>query len=491
MSTKKVRRKPMLSVHHVHVRGPSDFFITNQQGTKADGGGSAMDVDSDLAKAWEENTSPPPAAPKGGSAPVDGGKDGITTDKPGGAGSDATLSESDSEPEVDYSQLLPLQRGKSGLYRRMLNKFQKASQWSLAHLVIAMLKWVPYRGNKILVPADTPDDLLPHELAALEQTFLLVGEVYDCLFGPLGTKSTSGKRFQYAPTEVKDGTNIRPGLRLKQLKDWDPVKLDKKNMFADQVGALQEIVRLGEGGGEEGDEAIRAAGTPRGKHTIMHVCGKTDWKLRDFDSITIVTDVLYRQDPNAQGPIPTTIKRSDAKREELGEATPPPEDPLPDVDSFTDIKVNDLYDPHLLPGYEQESVMRHQISKVAQLDIRDWNDELLPPWKWREYLAEGALVMVHGKVKLWLPKAEGKAKPAHIYQFVASSIRVVCRAPPPPRPRTPEPSTALAPSTPKADTPAPPAPPTPVTPTPMKQARSAFNSMSFGSPSKKAKLEKK
>ena len=56
---------------------------------------------------------------------------------------------------------------------------------------------------------------------------------------------------------------MRACLKLGQAHGWDPKQLGGRNIFEDQIGTLQELVYLGEGGGETGWLAVSLSRTPQ------------------------------------------------------------------------------------------------------------------------------------------------------------------------------------------------------------------------------------
>ncbi|EJD40477.1 hypothetical protein AURDEDRAFT_170478 [Auricularia subglabra TFB-10046 SS5] len=362
------------------------------------------------------------------SGAASGGGKPVGTDAADAApASDDTLD----DDETDWALVPADERMSSGFYYRIATKLNDFREWVLAHMDVSKYKFVMVRGNWIVVPATVPDTALPSELAAKEVCFLLTGEVGDPSFGPTGVKATTGK----FKKDIVDGANVRAAVKLRPPRYWNPEKLEGSDIFEDQLGTLQELVYLAEGGEEAGRLALANSRKKEATHDIVHACAKSDKMLHAFDRVVVYTDLMYRKDPNAASYLPLDVQRSPAKRKELGEPPRPTEPRLPDPASFTDPKVGDLYDPRLYPKYVDNPLMKLRTSKLAQLDIRDWNDRLLLPWEWPAHLAEGALVLVQARLKVWLVDgAEEKdgfpaKKPAHIYQVIADSIRVMGKAP--------------------------------------------------------------
>jgi hypothetical protein len=53
---------------------------------------------------------------------------------------------------------------------------------------------------------------------------------------------------------------------------------------------------------------------------------------------------------------------------------------------------------HRGPYFQQKK------SKLIQLDIRDINDQLIPPWHMYEKLRPGTLVLIQGSLICWIMK---------------------------------------------------------------------------------------
>ncbi|KAH7902786.1 hypothetical protein BJ138DRAFT_1121102 [Hygrophoropsis aurantiaca] len=79
---------------------------------------------------------------------------------------------------------------------------------------------------------------------------------------------------------------------------------------------------------------------------------------------------------------------------------------------------NDLHDPHILSDYGGP-LFRHERSMLKQLDMRDENNELVPPSAWYSTFTPGSLVMVRYTMHAfnWPNR--------RVYQLNAHSIRLL------------------------------------------------------------------
>ncbi|KAJ7606485.1 hypothetical protein DFH06DRAFT_1348024 [Mycena polygramma] len=105
-----------------------------------------------------------------------------------------------------------------------------------------------------------------------------------------------------------------------------------------------------------------------------------------------------------------------AKKASSANAEPRPED----------IRLGAHYEPALLPDYGGP-YFNHVKSKLVQLDVRNINNDLIPPWKFYDALKPGtlvlALVSLHCFVMTDISGKERKER--KIYQMNAHSIRVL------------------------------------------------------------------
>ncbi|KAJ7663749.1 hypothetical protein DFH06DRAFT_986320, partial [Mycena polygramma] len=91
-----------------------------------------------------------------------------------------------------------------------------------------------------------------------------------------------------------------------------------------------------------------------------------------------------------------------------------------------DIKLGAHYEPALLQDYGG-SYFNHIKSKLVQLDVRDTQNNLIPPWKFYDALKPGTLVLALVSLHCFTMNDESgkEAKQRKIYQVNAHSIRVL------------------------------------------------------------------
>ncbi|KAJ7025254.1 hypothetical protein C8F04DRAFT_1212930 [Mycena alexandri] len=91
-----------------------------------------------------------------------------------------------------------------------------------------------------------------------------------------------------------------------------------------------------------------------------------------------------------------------------------------------DIKLGAFYEPSVLPDYGG-AYFNHQKAKLVQLDVRDVQNELIPPWKFYEALRPGTLVLCLVSLHCFTMTDDGSkgSKDRKIYQMNAHSIRVL------------------------------------------------------------------
>ncbi|KAJ7031315.1 hypothetical protein C8F04DRAFT_1262923 [Mycena alexandri] len=103
----------------------------------------------------------------------------------------------------------------------------------------------------------------------------------------------------------------------------------------------------------------------------------------------------------------------------------------------SEIKIGAFYEPAVLPDYGG-SYFNHVKSKLVQLDVRDKNNQLIPPWKFYEALRPGTLVLCLVSLHCFIMSDEGGKvqKERKIYQMNAHSIRVLSESDEPVEERT-------------------------------------------------------
>ncbi|KAJ7715806.1 hypothetical protein B0H16DRAFT_1804808 [Mycena metata] len=105
------------------------------------------------------------------------------------------------------------------------------------------------------------------------------------------------------------------------------------------------------------------------------------------------------------------------------------DDGVKEFPGSAEIKLGAHYEPSLLCDYGG-SYFNHVKAKLVQLDIRDINKELIPPWKIYQELKPGTLVLALCSLHCFnMPDTFGKeARERKIYQLNAHSIRVLAKS---------------------------------------------------------------
>lgn len=65
-----------------------------------------------------------------------------------------------------------------------------------------------------------------------------------------------------------------------------------------------------------------------------------------------------------------------------------------------EIGLGSFYDPNLHPGHRGE-YFKHVNAKLVQLDIRDEDDNLIPPWDMFDKLRPGTMVLIDATLVCW------------------------------------------------------------------------------------------
>jgi len=71
------------------------------------------------------------------------------------------------------------------------------------------------------------------------------------------------------------------------------------------------------------------------------------------------------------------------------------------------IELVSFYDPDLLPDHRGD-YFKHVHAKLVQLDIRDENDMLIPPWDMYDNLRPGTVVLIDASLVCWHIFAKGR-----------------------------------------------------------------------------------
>ncbi|KZV98820.1 hypothetical protein EXIGLDRAFT_763282 [Exidia glandulosa HHB12029] len=310
---------------------------------------------------------------------------------------------------LDYSAVELADRLSSGFYDFVVKRIDTLGLHALSNIEPARDLSFERGTNQWRIRGQANKEMVVH----------LVGEIATAKMKAYGNKP-EGK-------EINDGVNVRGLVTLQEPTGWDADKLDGAMLVKDEIWALQECVKMAEGGERAFKDAIqRTANDPRFK--LVMPGKKSALEVEGYDQIPVVTEMFY----TTKSPvtvIEAEVERSPRKRKVVDQT--PATISTSVVAAARIPAVGDLHDPKLMPGYNTLD-FKHAESKLIQLDVRDINGRLLLPWEWHEYLTPKTLVTVRAKLKRWVmaPGNKNNMVRSHIYQVVAESIRVLAKGEP-------------------------------------------------------------
>ncbi|KAJ7033615.1 hypothetical protein C8F04DRAFT_1184056 [Mycena alexandri] len=230
---------------------------------------------------------------------------------------------------------------------------------------------------------------------------------------------------------ARDGDNFKPIDDKSKIKDvialGVPTCASTKmhNTFLNQIIVGSQITS------DNADEDARAGKYPIVKnwskpseggfenHEILLISTLPKYGVRSFnlsrDSVLIIiVDTLGCRLDEVDEAFTATVVGDDDTKE-----FPGPED----------IRVGAHYEPSLLCDYGG-AYFNHVKAKLVQLDIRDMDKELIPPWKIYQELKPGTLVLALCSLHCFnMVDTSGKeVKERKIYQMNAHSIRVLSKS---------------------------------------------------------------
>ncbi|KAJ7840655.1 hypothetical protein B0H13DRAFT_1910629 [Mycena leptocephala] len=234
------------------------------------------------------------------------------------------------------------------------------------------------------------------------------------------------------------------------------------NFYHNQTAAIQDI--------ENTEEALDQAA---GLNLDIRSCLRSDRPdIHSKNLITVVTQKKYGVPASAGGPklavaaSPTKVKHVKRKfgddDDDEGSDTAAPVEPQVTSDTAryppdTDIKLGAYYDPRVLEDYGGP-YFQHTNAKLVQLDIRDAENKLIPPWKQYSALRPGSFVLVLATIHIFVFKdaSNDRNRDRKFMQLCAHTIRVLdesefpvhTRTRPIPRTMTDGPGPTAGPSTP-------------------------------------------
>ena len=91
------------------------------------------------------------------------------------------------------------------------------------------------------------------------------------------------------------------------------------------------------------------------------------------------------------------------------------------------IELGTFYDPNLLPDH-QGDYFKHVHAKLVQLDIRDENDMLIPPWDMYDNLRPGTVVLIDASLVCWhiFTKGRGDKLDRKVSSSLSILINIAC-----------------------------------------------------------------
>jgi len=254
--------------------------------------------------------------------------------------------------------------------------------------------------------------VLPSDEAENDCHFLLFGQI---CHSAVGTQlSSRGNKTNYNNEAIDDKTGVKHIIVLSVPSNCD------KNLaiaFNDQLATLSDI-RVTE---DEEDNN-------KGKNPIIKSWFHWKGDTREApDMLAITTDYVYGFEVTskyANRPVKQKAKRSaaDAKLDNAPSSMPIPSSSAIAVPSKADLKLNGLYDPHLLPNYGG-ACFKHQKSKLKQLNVRDTSNDLVPPWELYTALKPGTLILADVTLHCYVFDEPERGRKA--YQISAHTIHIV------------------------------------------------------------------
>ncbi|KAJ7643142.1 hypothetical protein DFH06DRAFT_1333925 [Mycena polygramma] len=281
-------------------------------------------------------------------------------------------------------------------------------------------------GKDALANVDYPDDFTRRiedwsknhrfvDKAGNELRIAVVGEILGPAMGTI--VRAHGNYF------ARDGDDFKPIDDKSKIKDTIAIGIPTQstvkllNIFLNQVIALGQVTEA------SADEDARNGRTPFVKNWTKP--GKEGSENHDVIMMSMLPKYAV---PSAAGApkVKRTAKRKlDEVDTDAGPSTKPEADKAAEP-SPEDIKLGAHYEPTLLQDYGG-SYFNHIKSKLVQLDVRDTQNNLIPPWKFYDALKPGTLVLALVSLHCFTMNDEsGKdVKQRKIYQVNAHSIRVL------------------------------------------------------------------
>ncbi|KAJ6560616.1 hypothetical protein DFH09DRAFT_1364770 [Mycena vulgaris] len=211
---------------------------------------------------------------------------------------------------------------------------------------------------------------------------------------------------------ARDGDNFKPVDDRAKIKDTLALGIPTLATVKMYNTCMNQLNSLGQVVDADADEDQRKGNSPFVRSWTR--CSRPDGVEHD----TIIAHMMPKYAiPSAAGA--PKVKRTPKRKTDAIDA------PAADAD----IKLGAHYEPSLLPDYGGP-YFNHVKAKLVQLDVRDKNNQLIPPWKFYDALKPGTLVLVMATLHCFLMQDDsGKEKKERkIYQINAHSIKVLDEA---------------------------------------------------------------
>ncbi|KAJ6476676.1 hypothetical protein C8R47DRAFT_1075544 [Mycena vitilis] len=223
---------------------------------------------------------------------------------------------------------------------------------------------------------------------------------------------------------AREGDDFKPIDDKTKVKDCLALGIPTLSSVKLYNTVLNQIIVAGQVTSANEDEDFRA-----GRNPIVKNWTKASKDGEDHDIVMVYMLPKYGVPASAGAP---TVKRTAKRRldevdtdsgssKKASSATAEPR--------REDTRLGAHYEPTLLPDYGGP-FFNHVRSKLVQLDVRDVNNDLIPPWKFYEALKPGTLVLALVSLHCFvMTDTSGKErKERKIYQMNAHSIRVLAES---------------------------------------------------------------
>ncbi|KAJ6473623.1 hypothetical protein C8R47DRAFT_987327 [Mycena vitilis] len=332
------------------------------------------------------------------------------------SGPNISLGQAGSIPAEHHSSIYG-DRNESGLYD------------AIADQIAAM-------GKDALANVDYPDDFTRriedwsknHRYVDREGNELRTAIVGEILGPAMGTLVRAhGNYF------ARDGDDVSPIDDKSKIKDTIALGIPTQSTTKLLNTFLNQVIALGQVTEANADEDMRKGNTPYIKNWTKP--GKDHSTSHDVIMASLLPKYAV---PTAAG-APKVKRTAKRKLDEVEGDSDPSAEPIAEgkEPAAGEIKLGAHYEPSLLPDYGGP-YFNHTKAKLVQQDIRDVQNNLIPPWKIYDALRPGTLVLLLVSLHCFLMNDENGKEPKQrkIYQVNAHSIRVLSESDEPVEERT-------------------------------------------------------